>query len=342
MNLTTRYLGLTLAHPFMPGSSPLAADPDLALKLEDAGAAAVVMPSLFAEQITPARGSAAAVFPSPSDYAFDTDRYLETIRRTKKRIGVPLIASLNGASADSWLTRARLIEQAGADALEANVYYPATDLAESAAAVEHRVTDIVAVLMESIGIPLAVKLSPFYSSLPNLAWRLTNLGAAGLVLFNRFLQQDFDVEPPHDTEPMRLSDSSELLLRLHWLRVLSGRLPGSLAVSGGVHTPVDAVKAVLAGADAVQLVSSLVQHGPLHLAHIRREFEAWGDAHGYASLADMRGALSLAQSAEPSDVARGDYIHVLQAGRRAHVPWGIAPREPGGAGATHTPKSRRG
>jgi dihydroorotate dehydrogenase (fumarate) len=318
MNLTTRYLGLTLPHPFMPGSSPLAADLDLTLRLEDAGASAIVLPSLFAEQITPARGSAAALFPSPSDYAFNTDRYLETVKRTKNRIGVPLIASLNGTNADSWLTRAKLIEQAGADALEANVYYLATDLAESAASVEHRVTDIVAVIVESIGIPLAVKLSPFYSSLPNLAWRLTNLGAAGLVLFNRFLQRDFDPADPGAVSSMPLSDSSELQLRLHWLRVLSGRLPASLAVSGGVHTAVDAVKAVMAGAHGIQMVSSLIRHGPAHLTRIRTEFDAWGDAHGYGDIGDMRGSMRIGE--DPASVTRSDYLHVLQTGRRAHLP----------------------
>ena len=339
MNLTTRYLGLTLDHPFMPGSSPLTTDTDHTLRLEDAGAAAIVMPSLFAEQITPARNSAAALFPSPADYAFDTERYLETIRRTKKRLGVPLIASLNGTNADTWLTRARLIEQAGADALEANVYYLATDLAESAAAVEHRVTDIVAVLMESIGIPLAVKLSPFYSSLPNLAWRLTNLGAAGLVLFNGFLQPDFDPDQPDTPLPLRLSDSSELLLRLHWLRVLSGRLPGSLAVSGGIHATFDAVKAVLAGAHAVQLVSALLQHGPKLLTYMRTEFEAWGDAHGYATIGEMRGALGLAHSDDASAVGRSSYLRVLQAGRREHVPADI-PSSGAGDGLAR-PKDRQ-
>jgi dihydroorotate dehydrogenase (fumarate) len=312
MDLRTQYLGLELAHPFMPGASPLVDDLDSVLRLEDAGAAAIVMHSLFAEQTRSLYGAVAALFPAASDYALDPNRYIDQLHTIKQRVGVPVIASLNGTGAETWLKHASLIEQAGADALEVNCYHVVTDLAENAAAAEHRVTDIVAVLKESVRIPLAVKLSAFYSALPNLAWRLDQLGADGLILFNRFFQPDFDPEALASTNSVQPSDRSELLLRLHWLAILSGRLSASLAVSGGVNEPIDAVKAVLAGADGVQMVSALMEHGPQHLAHIRREFEIWADGHGYATIGEMRGRMYLGQYGDPSAFERGSYLRLLQ------------------------------
>jgi dihydroorotate dehydrogenase (fumarate) len=205
-----------------------------------------------------------------------------------------------------------MIERAGADAMELNFYHVAADLAETALSVERRVVDIVAVLRESIRIPLAVKLSPFYSSLPNLAAQLDRLGAAGLVLFNRFYQPDIDPERRDVSLQLALSDSSELPLRLRWIAILSGRVNASLALTGGVHTPIDAVKAVMAGADGVQIVSALLKHGPRHLAWIRDEFARWGDEHAYESVRDMRGCMSLARCPNPESLERGNYIKVLQ------------------------------
>ena len=302
MDLTTRYLGLALAHPFMAGASPLADDLDMVLRLEDAGAAAIVLPSLFEEDIV--------------THHLAPDRYLEHLVLVKQRVRVPVIASLNGTAPEGWLQYAGFIERAGADALELNFYHVATDPREAAAAVERRVIDIVAVLKESIKIPLAVKLSPFYSSLPHLAAQLDLIGADGLVLFNRFYEPDIDPERREPVLRLQLSDSSELPLRLRWLATLSGTVKASLAVTGGVHEPLDAVKAVMAGADGVQLVSALLKHGPGRLTLVHREFERWAEAHDYGSLREMRGCMNIARSKKSEQFGRGNYVRALQAG-----PW---------------------
>lgn len=335
MDLTTRYLGLSLAHPFMPGASPLVDDLDTVLRLEDAGASAIVMHSLFEEQIVAERfgfsalhaigessAEARSYFPPIDGFALGPDRYLEQLTRIKRRVRVPVIASLNGTTSEGWLEYARLLERAGADAIELNVYHVATDLLADGWTVERRVTDIVAVLKESIAIPIAVKLSPFYSSLPNLAWQIDRLGAEGLVLFNRFYQPDIDPETLETVPRLQLSTSAELLLRLRWMAVLSGRIGASLALSGGVHEPIDAVKAVMAGAHAVQLVSALLRHGPGHLAYIRREFVQWADEHEYDSLDQMRGCMNLARCPAPQEFERGNYVRILQSWHRTPPPNG--------------------
>jgi dihydroorotate dehydrogenase (fumarate) len=329
MDLTTRYLGLELASPFMPGASPLVDDLDVVMRLEDAGASAIVMHSLFEEQIVSERSGLArayaessaeaqSYFPAASEYALAPERYLEHLARIKRRVHVPVIASLNGTTAEGWLEYARLIEHAGADALELNFYHVATDLREDGAAVERRVIDIVAVLKESITIPLAVKLSPFYSSLPNMVWQLSRLGAAGVILANRFYQPDIDPETLETVPKLQLSDSSELLLRLRWLAVLFGRTPVSMAASGGVHEPIDAVKAIMAGADVVQIVSALLLHGPAHLGYIRQSFSQWADEHEYESLTQLRGSMSLSRCPDPEAFERGNYLKVLQSWQRTH------------------------
>jgi dihydroorotate dehydrogenase (fumarate) len=301
IDLTTRYLGLTLPHPFMPGASPLDGDLDIVLRLEDAGAPAIVMHSLFEEEI--------------AGYARATDRYLKQLLRIKRRVRMPVIASLNGTTAAGWLRYATLMDQAGADALELNFYHVATDMLEDAATVERRVVDIVAVLKESTTIPLAVKLSPFYSALPQLAAQLDGIGADGLVLFNRFYQPDIDPERQALVPQLRYSDSSELLLRLRWIAILSGRVRGSLALTGGVHEPIDAVKAVMAGADVVQVVSALLIHGPARLTAIRDGFTQWADANGFTSLAEIRGCASLARYKDPQALERGNYLDVIRTAR---------------------------
>jgi dihydroorotate dehydrogenase (fumarate) len=306
MDLTTRYLGLRLAHPFMPGASPLD-DVDTVLRLEDAGASALVMHSLFEEEI--------------ARCAPDADRYLEQLMRIKRRVDIPVVASLNGTTAAGWLQYASLIQRGGADALELNFYHVATDTTETAEAVERRVVDIVAVLKESISIPLAIKLSPFYSALPHLAAQLDCLGADGLVLFNRFYQPDIDPERRELSMTLHYSDSSELLVRLHWIAILSGRIKASLAASGGVHEPIDAVKAVLAGADAVQMVSALMKNGPTELTRIRDGFERWADEHEYDSIVEMRGAANLSRVANPAGYERGNYLQVLRTARRGTPAW---------------------
>jgi dihydroorotate dehydrogenase (fumarate) len=224
---------------------------------------------------------------------------------------VPVIASLNGTDSEGWLHYARLIEQAGADAVELNFYHVATDPFEDAAAVEQRLVDIVAVLKESIAIPLAVKLSPFYSALPHLATQLDRIGAAGLVLFNRFYQPDFNPTSLETTSRIHLSDSSELLLRLRWIAVLANQISACLALSGGVHEAIDAVKGIMAGADVIQVVSALLRSGPASLAALRREFERWGDANGYEHIDRLRGRMSLVGYPEANG-EREPYKRVLQ------------------------------
>ena len=298
MDLATRYLGLWLAHPFIPAASPMTGDLDKVLRLQDAGAPAIVLPSLFEEDIV-----------RRDDHP---DRYLEMLLRIKHRVHVPVIASLNGTTPDAWLRYAAMFEQAGADALELNFYHISTDLTESGALVERRLIDIVAVLRESIGIPLAVKLPPFYTSLPNVAAHLDRLGVGALVLFNRFYQPDIDPERCETALQLPLSDSSELPLRLRWIAILSGRVTASLVLTGGVHEAIDAVKAVMVGADCVQIASALLRHGPQYLARLRSEFERWGDEHAFASINEMRGCMNLARCPNPAAFERGNYIKLLQ------------------------------
>ena len=330
MNLRTRYLGLDLPHPFMPGASPLVDDLDTVLKLEDAGASAIVMHSLFEEQILRERygfahyteegieghAEASSYFPASSEFALGPSRYLQQLHRIKKRVGIPVIGSLNGATPEGWLEYAKLIQQAGADALEINFSHVVTDLLEDGNSVERSLYDITAVVKESVTIPVAVKLSPFYSSIPHVAFKLDSLGVAGLVLFNRFYQADIEPETQEAVLRLQLSTSSDLLLRLRWLAILRGEVGASLAVSGGVHEPIDAVKAVMAGADAVQLVSALLSNGPRHLTYIRNTFERWGDDHGFASIDQMRGSMSLESCPDPTAFERGNYLRTLQSWHR--------------------------
>jgi len=326
MELTTNYLGLTLAHPFMPGASPLSDNLDTVRELEDAGASAIVMRSLFEEQVvrdryglvyathtdTATRAAIASYFPSSSEYALTPHQYLEQIRLIKARVSIPVIASLNGTTAEGWLECARALQSAGADAVELNFYHIATDVLEDGNSVERRLLNVVAVLKETVRIQVAVKLSPFYSSLPHLASRIESLGADGLVLFNRFYQPDIDPDELDAAPRLQLSASSDLLLRLRWLAILSQSVRGSLAVTGGVHEPIHAVKAVMAGADGVQLVSALLQKGPWHLTTIRRGFEQWCEAHRYGSIDQIRDSMSLALSPDPHAFERGHYARILQ------------------------------
>ena len=329
MDLSTKYLGLELPHPLMPGASPLVDDLDLVRRLEDAGAAAIVMHSLFEEQIeqdqlgmihhmeAPAESfpEALSYFPKPDEFALGPDRYLNQIRRIKNAVSVPVIGSLNGHTATGWLEYASLIEQAGADALELNVYHVATDPAETAAQVEQRLLEIVCTVKEAVRIPVAVKLSPFFSSIPHLARELDQLGTDGLVLFNRFYHPDIDVEELEVVPRLHLSGSPELLVRLRWLAILFGHVRMSLAVTGGVHTSLDAIKAVMAGAQAVQMVSALLLQGPEHLRVVREGMAAWMEEHEYESLRQMQGSMSLERCPNPSAFERANYMRVLQSWR---------------------------
>ncbi len=329
MDLSTTYLGFHLPHPFLPGASPLVDDFDTVRRLEDAGAAAIVMRSLFEEQIAqeemavahymdaPSESFAEAqtYLPDPETFVLGPDEYLEHIHKLKAAVSVPVIASLNGVTDGGWLGYARLMQDAGADALELNVYTIAADFDESSETLELRTLHMLEMVKRSIGIPVAVKLGPFYSSFACFARRLAESGADGLVLFNRFQQPDIDVETLEVAPLLRLSDSSELLLRLRWLAVLSGRIKASLAVTGGVHTAVDAVKAVMAGADAVQVVSTLLRHGPEYLANLRRDLALWLEEHEYDSLAQMKGSMNLQRCPNPAAHERVHYMTILQSWR---------------------------
>ena len=329
MDLTTRYLGFDLAHPLMPGASPLVDDLDTVRRLEDAGASAIVMHSLFEEQITreemgfvhdifvheDSSPEALSYFPKPDEFALGPDRYLEHLRRVKAAVGVPVFGSLNGTSPEGWLSYASAIEQAGADGLELNFYHVATDVNDSAVSVERRLLEIVRLLKARVKIPLAVKLSPFFSSLPHLADALDDAGADGLVLFNRFYQPDLDLENLTAVPRLYLSTSDELLLRVRWLAILYGKIRASLAATGGVHSATDALKAVMAGASAVQMVSVLLHEGPQYLSTVRRTFEQWLVEHEYESVRQAQGSLSLLRSPDPEAFERGNYMRILQTWR---------------------------
>jgi dihydroorotate dehydrogenase (fumarate) len=331
MDLSTTYLGFELPHPFVPGASPLVDDLDTVRRLEDAGAPLIVMHSLFEEQIVgeelatvraltePSESFAEALsyLPEPDDFALGPQEYLEQIQRLKQTVDIPVIASLNGTTRGGWLELARLIRQAGADGLELNVYELVTDPLESAEDVEKRTLEVVGATRDTVGdLPLAVKLSPFYTALPHLARRLDELGVDGLVLFNRFYQADIDIEELEVERTLHLSDSSELLLRLRWLAILEGQVKASLAVTGGVHRVEDAVKAVMCGAHALQLVSALLRHGPERLLLLRQDLEEWLEEHEYHSLQQMRGSMGLARSPNPHAYERANYMKMLQSWRR--------------------------
>ena len=326
MDLTTTYLGLTLPHPVMPGASPLAHDLDAVRRLEDAGASAIVMHSLFEEQITrdqlgmmhhmllhdDSSAEALSYFPPVDDFAFGPDKYLEQVRAIRKAVKVPVIASLNGTTPEGWLSYAHQMEQAGANALELNFYHVSTNTLESGTDVEARLLDTVRAIKSHVTIPVAVKLSPFYSSMAHLALELEAAGGDGIVMFNRFYQPDIDPEMLESVPRLQLSTPDELLLRLRWLAILSGRTKLSMAATGGVHSGVDALKAVMAGAHAVQMTSALLHHGPGRLTTTLRELRQWLVDHEYHSLLQAQGSMSLEKSPNPEAFERGNYMRILQ------------------------------
>jgi len=325
MRTDTSYLGIRLAHPFIAGASPFGYHLDSIRRLEDAGCAAIVLHSLFEEQITMRNtgtvrhrdpfneefAEALSEFPTPGDYPLGPDAYADHVRRAKQAVGVPVIASLNGTSAESWLRFSRIIEQAGADALEVNLYEVPTDLGIPGTAIEHELCEIVKELKRALKIPIAVKLSPFFSSFGNVARQLDAAGADGLVMFNRFYQPDIDITTMKASPVLELSTSAELLLRLRWLAILHGRVRPSLAVTGGAVKPNDGIKAILAGADAVQLVSALLRHGPAYVSVMRRGLEQWMEWNKMADLGEMRGRVSLKRTSDPAAFERANYIRTL-------------------------------
>ena len=324
MRLATRYLGLELAHPFVPGASPLADDLDNARRLEDAGAPALVLHSLFEEQIAheqahhaagglrPPPSDARRVTPGPERFAHGPEDYLEHLARLRHALSIPVIASLNGTTLGGWLSYARFLQQAGASALELNVYSVASDPHLSSAAIEARTVEMLCALKEQVDLPIAVKLSPFYTGLAHFARQLEEAGADGLVLFNRFYQPEIDVEDLATVRSLYLSHHSELSLRLRWLAILSAHQRCSLAATGAVHTGLDAARCILAGAHVVQVVSMLLQHGPEHLRVLREELSQWMERRGFESLERFRASLNLHGCPSPEAYERANYMLVLQ------------------------------
>ena len=321
--LDTTYLGLHLRHPFMVGASPLADDVDSARRLEDGGSSAIVLRSLFEEQITqaqtgrihqidpfdPAFALRVSAFPSEDRYRFKPDEYLEHIRRVKAAVAVPVIASLNGMTAELWLQFARQIQDAGADALEINIFRLVTDVDHSSLAIESQIRNIVVELKRALRIPVALKLLPFYTAFGHFARQMDAAGVDGLVMFNRFYEPDIDVRTMAPWPHVELSLPGELLLRLRWAAVLHSRVRCSLAVTGGVSSPTDGVKAILAGAHAVQLVSAVLRNGPAWIGEMRDGLERWLDAN-HLRLAEARGRLDGAEESELAE--RASYIRTLQ------------------------------
>lgn len=326
MNLTTTYMGFELAHPLIPGASPMVDNLDTVRRLEDSGAPMMVMHSLFEEQIVneevsitrgiemseETNAEALSYLPRPVSFVLGPDEYLEHIGRIKRAVSVPVIASLNGTTEGGWLHYAGLIEQAGADGLELNLYDVSASLEETGDEVENRQLNIVRKVKGTVGIPVAVKLSPFYCSMATFARQVDLAGADALILFNRFYEPDIDLEQL-DLLPINvLSSPAELRLRLRWIGMLSGRIHASLAVTGGVHSAVEAVKAVMAGAHAVQMVSALLMYGPTYLKTVLEDLERWLEEHEYVSLGQMRGSMDLLRTGSPEAYERANYIKQLQ------------------------------
>jgi dihydroorotate dehydrogenase (fumarate) len=325
-DLSTSYLGLSLKNPLVVSPSPLCEDLGAIRKMEDAGASAVVLHSLFEEQLTldsqdldrfltsgtESFAEALSYFPDMGQFKLGPEAYLEHIQKAKKAVKIPIIGSLNGVSTGGWVSFAKKIEQAGADALELNVYYIATDPDMSGPQVEQMYADLVRDVRGSLKIPIAVKLGPYFSSMASVARRLEQAGANGLVLFNRFYQPDFDLEKLEVTPNLNLSHSEELRLRLCWVAILSGRIKADMAITGGVHTAEDVIKSMMAGAKVAMMTSALLKNGIEHLKTVREGIEAWMEKHEYASIRQMQGSMSQKSVAEPAAFVRANYMKVLR------------------------------
>ncbi|UCD38243.1 MAG: dihydroorotate dehydrogenase-like protein [Fidelibacterota bacterium] len=326
MNLTTTYLGFELAHPVVPSASPLTEHIDTIRQLEDAGAPAIVLHSLFEEQIiheslelhhyseygTESFAEALSYLPELDDYKLSTETYLELIRQAKDAIGVPIIASLNGSTPGGWTQYARQMEEAGSDGLELNIYYVAADHAISGGEVERMYLDVLTAVRETVSIPIAVKLSPFISSLANFAKELEAGGANGLVLFNRFYQPDVDLETLEVVPNLQLSRSDEMRLPLRWISILCGNVACDLAASTGVHTAQDALKYLMVGADVTMTTSALLQKGPGHIRTLVDGITTWMEENEYESVEQLKGSMSREKVSDPAQFERANYMKVLQ------------------------------
>ncbi len=324
-DLRTKYLGLDLKSPLLASASPLCESVDNIKRLEDHQIAAVVLPSLFEEQLELesltldydlTRGAesfpeSANFFPDLQTYNLGPDGYLELIRHAKESVEIPVIASLNGISDGGWLQYAKLMEEAGADAIELNIYSIVTDPAVSGSVVEQNYIDLVRHLKRSIRIPLAVKLSPFFSAPANMGVRLDEARANGIVLFNRFYQPDFDIEQLEVVPSLALSRPEELLMRLHWTALLYGKVKADLGVTGGVHTSGDVIKCILSGAKVAFMTSALLRNGVQHAGYVLTELNRWLDEHEYVSVQQMCGSMSHRAVADPTAFERGNYMKVL-------------------------------
>jgi dihydroorotate dehydrogenase (fumarate) len=326
VDLSTDYLGLQLRTPLVASSSPLSADLAGLRSLEDAGAAAVVLPSLFEEQITleamevhhmletgaESFGEALGYFPELDDYNTGPDQYLELIASAKRALDIPVIASLNGTSAGGWVDHASRIEQAGADALELNIYLIAADPDLSSAAIEARYRELITAVRATLSIPLAVKIGPFFTALAHTAHQLVEAGADGLVLFNRFYQPDLDLETLEVRPRLHLSTSQELLLPLRWIAILHRRVQASLAATTGIHAAQDVLKLLLVGADVAMMASALLQFGPGHLARVEKGLLEWMTEREYSSVRQLKGSVSQGSVADPTAFERGNYMKTLK------------------------------
>ncbi|MGW8184036.1 MAG: dihydroorotate dehydrogenase-like protein [Burkholderiales bacterium] len=325
VDLRSRYLGLELKNPIVAAASPMTGSIDRLKRLEGAGVAAVVLPSLFEEQIeheemeahnlmlsgTELSPEAHGFFPEMQGYQTGPENYLKMVSEAKRALSVPVIPSLNGHTPGGWTQIARQLEQAGADAIELNIYFLATDLNDTSAEIEKRYTDLVASVRAIVKVPLAVKISPYFSAMANMAARLSEAGASGLVLFNRFLQPDIMLDELEVAPHLVLSTSDELRLALRWIAILRGRIRASLAATGGAHTPDDVLKLLLAGADCVMVASSLLRKGPKHVATLVSSVEKWMGEREYVSVEQMKGSLSQHACPDPAAFERANYMKAL-------------------------------
>ena len=325
MTMSTEWLGLQLKNPFVPSASPLSRSLDVAKKLEDAGASAIVMYSLFEEAIEAeeegmtrflhhqetGHAEADGFLPSHADFPGELDRYLEQVASLKATLDIPVVASLNGVTAAGWMTHAREIADAGADALELNAYYIAGDVWEEGHYVEQRYVSLLNELREHVSIPINMKLSAFFSSVGNMVKKLEGAGVAGVTLFNRFFQPDIDVEGMRLKYELTPTVSTDALIAMRWMAMLYGRVDCSLAATGGVHTGEDAIKLLLAGSDVVHMCHALLQHGPQHLERLIAEVSDWMERQGFEQISDFRGRMSQVSLLDPSEYERLNYIRVI-------------------------------
>jgi dihydroorotate dehydrogenase (fumarate) len=325
MDLTTKYLGLTLKNPLVPSASPLTRSVEMARELEDAGASAMIMYSIFEEALTAETENAArfltnqhagfaeadSFLPDFHDYEHGLEVYLNNLRRLKEALDIPVIASLNGVTPGGWIEHGRELEQAGADALELNVYYIAADIDQNGPQVEARYLDLLRELKQHIAIPINMKLSPSFSSLGHFVRQLETAGAQGVALFNRFYQPDINIDSLRLQPSLHPSTSADALLAMRWIALLYGRTGLSLGATGGIHTPEDAIKLLLAGADVVHLCSVLLTKGPGHLRHILNGIEDWMEEQGFETVEEMRGRVSALAVPNPAEFERANYVNIL-------------------------------